>query len=480
MSRACSAPYASLMNAKRISKKKPRKTKLSKGGSQVRPVDVHDEAERAVAEAAVRALREGRVAMKAAHDPKTYMAAYAKVYAGADRVTQVAIEALEADEEEEPDVVVVGGVMWRAVVSCEATYRCLRGPLRCSRKLYRSKRNGPTRSFFEERRGVMDGSFFPALGRVVVETVAEIPAERAHAILERATGQSLSTATMKRTTVSVGNALRDEEAKFFTARIQRRAVPKEARAVVISVDALSFNLRGEGYKQATAATISLLDARGDRIETIKLGEMPEEGKATIMDRVEREVRAILKKRPSLKTEVVIDGAPDLRAHLLARFPDALHITDFFHVVEHIADGLRTIFPHDELLRDSMRAHLCHVLKHEKGGARWVMNWLRDPFRVLGARMSSARQKLVDKHANYIRGQLPYLNYPKAANDNLDLGSGAVEASCKTLVTQRLKISGAKWSREGARAILYVRSLAQSGRFDDAIGFHHARRLKHAA
>lgn len=333
------------MNAKRISKKKPRKT------MQVRAVDVLDEAERAVAEAAVRALREGRVAMKTAHDPKTYMAAYAKVYAGADMVTQVTIEALEADEEEEPDVVVIDGITWRAVVTCEATYRCLRGPLRCSRKLYRSERNGPTRSFFEERRGVMEGGFFPDLGRVIVESVAEIPAERARAILERATGQTLSTATMKRTTTSVGNTLRDQDAKFFSARIRRRRIPKHARAVVISVDALSFNLRREGYKQATAATISLLDARGERIETVKLGEMPEDGKATIMDRVEREVRAILKKRPRLKTEVVIDGAPDLRGHLLKRFPNALHITDFFHVVEHIADGLRTIFPHDELLRD---------------------------------------------------------------------------------------------------------------------------------
>ena len=468
------------MTTRRTPKKKPRKTKQTKGGSQVRAIDVHDEAERAVAEAAVRALREGRVAMKAAHDPKSYMAAYAKVYAGADTVTQMAIEALEADEDEEPDVVVIDGVAWRAVVSCEATYKCLRGPLRVSRKLYRSKRNGPTRSFFEERRGVMDGAFFPDLGRVVVESVAEIPADRARAILERATGQSLSTATMKRTTASVGNALRDEEAKFFTARIRRRSLPEEARAVVISVDGLSFNLRGEGYKQATAATISLLDVRGDRIETIKLGEMPEDGKATIMDRVEREVGAILKKRPRLKTEVVIDGAADLRAHLLERFPDALHITDFFHVAEHIADALRTIFPDDGTLRNAMRAKLCHVLKHEKDGARWVMNWLRDPFRVIGARIAKPQQNVVDKHARYIRGQLPFLNYTKAANDNLDLGSGAVEASCKTLVTQRLKISGAKWSREGARAILYVRSLAQSGRLDDALGFHHARRLKRAA
>ena len=46
----------------------------------------------------------------------------------------------------------------------------------------------------------------------------------------------------------------------------------------------------------------------------------------------------------------------------------------------------------------------------------------------------------------------------------------MEAACKTLVTQRLKISGA-----GSRAILYLRSLTQSGRIDDALNFHHARR-----
>ena len=468
------------MTTRRTPKKKPRKSKRTKGGSQVRPVAVHDEAERAVAEAAIRLLHEARARLHAARDPKSSIEAFAAVYAASDEVTRQAIEAAESEDDEEPDVFVDDDVEWRAILDSGETYRSLRGPMRVRRKLYRAVRNGPTRCPYEERRGVMEGRYMPDLGRVVLETVSEIPAERANAIIERATGQRLSSATMKRATVAVGNALRDEETKFFTARIRRRSLPEEARAVVISVDGLSFNLRGEGYKQATAATISLLDGRGDRIETIKLGEMPEEGKATIMDRVEREVRAILKKRPRLKTEVVIDGAPDLRAHLLERFPEALHITDFFHVVEHIADALRTIFPDDELLRNAMRAKLCHVLKHEKGGARWVMNWLRDPFRVLGARMAKPRQNAVDKHARYIKGQLPFLNYTKAANDNLDLGSGAVEASCKTLVTQRLKISGAKWSREGARAILYLRSLAQSRRLDDALGFHYARRLKHAA
>ena len=208
----------------------------------------------------------------------------------------------------------------------------------------------------------------------------------------------------------------------------RRSVPKQARAIVISVDGLSFNLRREGYKQATAAVISLLDARGDRLTTVKLGELPEEGKATIMERVEREVRSLLRKRPDLKTEVVIDGAHDLRAHLVRIFPDAVHVTDFFHVVEHIAEALRAIFPTSTAVRDAVRAQLCHTLKHEQGGARAVMEWLRDPLRAFGRERAAAPQKIADSHANYIKGQLPFLDFADAANDNLAIGSGVCEAA----------------------------------------------------
>lgn len=465
------------MTTKPTPKKSKRK---SKGGSQVKPIAVHDEAERAVAEAAIRALRETRLLLHAARDPKSSMAAYAKAYAGADEIAQKVLEAAEAEDDEEPDVVVIDDVTWRCVLTSEATYQGLRGPIRKLRKLYRKERNGATRSFWEDRRGVLGGYYMPDLGSVVIESTSELPAERAKAILERATGQKLSDATMKRVTLSVGNELRDEEKKFFRACVRHRAPPAEARTVVINVDALSFNIRKEGYKQATAATISFLDATGERLNTIKLGEMPEENKPTIMERVAREVRAIMKKRPDLKKEVVIDGALDLRTHLQRLFPDAVHVTDFYHVVEYIADALRKLFPGDIKLRDEHRARLCHILKHEHGGATTVMNWIRDTSWILGEKIKEEDRDEIEGAASYIKGQLPFLNYAEAANDNLDLGSGVVEAACKTLVTQRLKISGAKWSRPGARAILYVRSLAQSGRLNDALDFHHATRLKRAA
>ncbi len=52
-------------------------------------------------------------------------------------------------------------------------------------------------------------------------------------------------------------------------------------------------------------------------------------------------------------------------------------------------------------------------------------------------------------------------------NNLPIGSGVVEAACKTLVTQRLKRSGMCWGIDGGQTVLTFRALAQSDRFDNA-------------
>lgn len=49
--------------------------------------------------------------------------------------------------------------------------------------------------------------------------------------------------------------------------------------------------------------------------------------------------------------------------------------------------------------------------------------------------------------------------------NLPIGSGVVEAACKTLVTERLNRSGMRWGRAGGQAVMTFRSAIQSERFD---------------
>ena len=57
--------------------------------------------------------------------------------------------------------------------------------------------------------------------------------------------------------------------------------------------------------------------------------------------------------------------------------------------------------------------------------------------------------------------------PRRVLCDLPIGSGVVEAACKTLATQRLKRSGMRWRHEGGQAILTLRGLVQSHRFEQA-------------
>ncbi len=59
-----------------------------------------------------------------------------------------------------------------------------------------------------------------------------------------------------------------------------------------------------------------------------------------------------------------------------------------------------------------------------------------------------------------------MRYADFRAQGLFVGSGVVEAGCKTLIGQRMKRSGMEWSLRGANAILSLRCTIQSGRFED--------------
>ena len=68
---------------------------------------------------------------------------------------------------------------------------------------------------------------------------------------------------------------------------------------------------------------------------------------------------------------------------------------------------------------------------------------------------------------YFRRNRHPMRYAATQACHLPIGSGVVDGACKTLVTQRLKRSGMGWRRAGGQAILTLRALLQSARFDQA-------------
>ena len=105
--------------------------------------------------------------------------------------------------------------------------------------------------------------------------------------------------------------------------------------------------------------------------------------------------------------------------------------------------------------------LRHLLRHDCAGVEKVIRSLNH------LRRTHPGNKRIAEVLGYLRNNRHRMGYAEAKAQNLPIGSGVVEAACKTLVTQRLKRSGMRWRHAGGQAILTLRALIQSGRFDSA-------------
>ena len=160
-------------------------------------------------------------------------------------------------------------------------------------------------------------------------------------------------------------------------------------------------------------------------------------KSSLKNPLSAELEAALGRRPDLHVVKVADGARDNWSYLDARYGD------------NDARG-RAQF---EKLR--------HVLREAPDGVQKVIRSLDYQ------RKRFPRRKRIGEVLRYFRRNRHRMRYAHAKARSLPIGSGVVEATCKTLVTQRLKCSAMRWRHAGGQSILTLRALVQSGRFDHA-------------
>jgi hypothetical protein len=103
---------------------------------------------------------------------------------------------------------------------------------------------------------------------------------------------------------------------------------------------------------------------------------------------------------------------------------------------------------------------------ESRGAERVVNAL-DAAGMQSARDESGRRPVGDA-LRYLRSRLAQMNYADARQRGLPIGSGAVEATCKSLVSLRMKRSGSRWKHKSGNEILQLRALQLSDRWDAAM------------
>jgi hypothetical protein len=189
--------------------------------------------------------------------------------------------------------------------------------------------------------------------------------------------------------------------------------------------------------------------------------MPEAKKATLKSMLSEEVAAVLDQRPELTVVKIADGAKDNWTYLSDLVPEGEERVDFFHAAEQLKAAFDAAYGENHPKGQAQFGKNRHVLRHDLDGVDKVIRALAY------LRSKHPRRQRITEVLGYFRRHRRRMDYAAAALCALPIGSGVVEAACKTLVTQRMKCSGMRWRHEGGQAILTLRSLVQSHRFEQA-------------
>jgi hypothetical protein len=163
-----------------------------------------------------------------------------------------------------------------------------------------------------------------------------------------------------------------------------------------------------------------------------------------------------------KVVVLGDGAQWIKNLAEMHFPEAIQIVDLYHAREHVSNLCKILFKGDEK----------RLLRHRKKWWTYLdegmsQKIIADAKRKLSKHEESKKEAL--KEINYFRKNKKRMKYAWFRAQGLFVGSGVIEAGCKSIVAQRLKRSGMEWTVRGANSIIALRCMIKSNRFEDYWG-----------
>ena len=161
-----------------------------------------------------------------------------------------------------------------------------------------------------------------------------------------------------------------------------------------------------------------------------------------------------------KKVVLADGAEWIWNLADLHFPGAIQIVDLYRARQHLWELARKLYPNDAIMQKAwMKKHQRRML--DKGKIEKLVLSLRS--------IESNNQEVIEKiriETAYFERNAERMRYPKFRRQHLFVGSGVIEAGCKTVTGSRLKQSGMFWTVRGANAIVALRCCHLNGQFED--------------
>lgn len=388
-------------------------------------------------------------------------------------------------------VIAVDGKEYRMCLEKEPkTYLTASGPITVKRNLFRPSSGGKSICPLELRAGIVGSLCTSVLARQVSYSMGHMTSVETTVLFKEFGVEGPSSSTCDRIPKVIGKAWERNRLRWEDTLREQETVPAEAVVMAVSLDGVMVpdkqaqrEAKAErekkqkdlgkatggpaGYREVGCGTVSLFDEEGNRLDTIRYGRAPEYKKKTLTEQLDAEVASILAVRDDLKLVALADGADEnWRYFDDAIWNKATKIVDHGHACQHLKTGLAAYYGSGSIEGRAEYERLKLILKEQKGGVDVVIGELRRLERNLRDKHKKKRGEDVRKERKYFDNQRKRMEYARYQELGLPIGSGVVEAACKTLATQRLKRSGMSWG-DGVQPILTIRSLQQSGRWDRA-------------
>lgn len=406
------------------------------------------------------------------------------------------LQALEIDSE----YVLVDGKRHKRVLKAEATYYAKEGPVRVRRSLFREcgVRNGKAIDPVASRMGTV-GTWLPEVAKAAAFLVQQGTSREAEDTTKATSVLPYSRSSFERVAHAVGalhDVVRDEVEDEL---VKRCVIPAKARSLSAAMDRVAVPMEEPRRRQpgrpkkgapkrpiervwhmAYVGTLTFHDEEGNALSTIRYGRMPGLGSADLLGRMFADVQAFLGRGIALRIALLSDGARDMVDALGAVFSretlgvDVHRLIDIWHVVEKLGSAARLI--HGDAASPVIARWKLLLLNSESAVGRILAEL--DASGMRHVRVGVGGERPVHDAITYLQNHRARMGYVAARAAGLPIGSGNVEATCKSLIGQRLVRTGARWLEETGQHIIDLRALALSSRFDDAIDLTLAPLARH--
>ena len=372
------------------------------------------------------------------------------------------------------------GRRMRSVGRRAKTFQTLLGPVRLTRSLFVCPRCRASRFPADERLGLAGAGHSPGVRRLAARAGCQAPFAAAADDLRVYAEMSLSPKAVERLAAGAGRRIEAwtaaERSRLLDAARRSSAPPRQRDLPILYV---SWDGTGVPMRAAELHGRRGKDPAGRaRTRELKLGcvftqtgrddagrPVRDPGSTTYVGAIEtsedfgwRLYGEALRRGLDRARRVVLltDAARYNLALAQLHFPHATLIIDLYHAREHLYRLA------DLLLRGSRRAQrLAAWIDALDAGA--IPKLLAHARRLLPRRGPRHAQALTEIH--FFRDHAPYMRYAEFRAQGFFVGSGVIEAGCRSLVGLRLKQSGMFWSVSGANAITALRCCLASGRFE---------------